>query len=167
MRVIGSIGCILLLLAGWTGAPGAEPARRGVAGMAWLAGYWTGTADGLETEELWLPPRGGLMLGTHRDVGREGRAFFEFLRIETSGEGTVYRAQPSGRPATPFRLVEQEDTSLVFENLEHDFPQRILYQLRPDGTLLARIEGTVDGASRSREWTYRRSDRCALQEGSR
>jgi hypothetical protein len=33
----------------------------------------------------------------------------------------------------------------VFENLEHDFPQRIIYRRNQDGSLTARIEGDRGG----------------------
>jgi hypothetical protein len=41
----------------------------------------------------------------------------------------------------------------VFENKEHDFPQRILYW-RGKGALHARIEGLRDGQPRSLEWRW-------------
>jgi len=46
--------------------------------------------------------------------------------------------------------------SVVFENPEHDFPQRILYRL-DGGMLHARIEGVVDGEPLSSEWTWSRA----------
>ncbi len=55
--------------------------------LEWLAGYWVGEQDGVATEELWLPPRGGLMLGLHRDLAGSGTPFFEYLRIESGPEG--------------------------------------------------------------------------------
>ena len=48
------------------------------------------------------------------------------------------------------------DRRVVFENPEHDFPQRILYWLDDDDMLHARIEGTEGGETHSMEWRYRR-----------
>ena len=40
-------------------------------------------------------------------------------------------------------------------NLAHDFPQRVIY--RRDGErLAARIEGTVGGQARGKEWVFQR-----------
>lgn len=146
----------------------AEPAPPPSLGdLAWLAGSWQGRAGEIEQEEVWTAPKGGMMLGLHRDVRPGGRAFFEFLRIEEQGGdggdgGIVYLASPSGRsPATPFRLVRLDDHEVTFENPEHDFPQRVIYRLEraADGgeTLVARVEGTVDGEERHQEWRWRRA----------
>ncbi|HEX2120831.1 MAG TPA: DUF6265 family protein, partial [Thermoanaerobaculia bacterium] len=99
--------------------------------VAWIAGHWTAT----DTEEVWLAPRGGLMTGMSRTV-KNGRASFEFIRIQETKDGVFYFAQPGGRPAVAFRLVEATPTRAMFANPEHDFPQRITYALR-DGQLCA------------------------------
>jgi hypothetical protein len=127
-----------------------------VGSLAWMAGTWGGAKGGVESEESWTAPRGGAMLGVHRDV-RAGRMVgFEFLRIDTEKDGVTYWASPGGRPATPFRLKESGPKRVVFENPSHDFPQRILYWLGDDGTLNARIEGTLQGKPGSEEWSWAR-----------
>ena len=60
-------------------------------------------------------------------------------------------------PPTPFRLVESADKRAVFENKEHDFPQRILYWIDAAGALHARIEGPQDGRTVSEEWVWTRA----------
>jgi hypothetical protein len=129
-----------------------------VTSLSWLVGTWEGRdAQGVEMEELWTAPKGGTMLALHRDV-KDGRTVsFEYLRIETGPDGLVYQASPRGRPATPFRLKEWADKRVVFENPEHDFPQRVLYWMAGDGALHARIEGTHDGKAASEEWSWRRT----------
>lgn len=107
-------------------------------------------------EERWTAPKGGMLLGVHRDVFDSGRVFFEFLRIERRAEGVFYVAQPRGLAPTDFRLVESLGRRVAFANAEHDFPQRIAYWLDDAGALHARIEGEDDGAARSEEWTWPR-----------
>lgn len=122
--------------------------------LAWLAGRWAGQAGRLEMEELWTEPNGGLMLGLHRDVIDGTARSFEFLRIESTPAGIVYRSSPNGLPVTTFQLVALEGKRVVFENPTHDFPTRILYWLTEDGRLHARIEGEQDGKSASEEWSW-------------
>jgi hypothetical protein len=130
-----------------------------VARIGWLAGSWFGDENGMRMEEHWTTPAGGLMVAMHRDV-RPGRpAWFEFLRIEEDSTGVRYMAMPGGRSATPFPLVKQTDSSVTFENPSHDYPQRIMYTLEPDGRLHARVEGRVKGTLRSEEWRWRREAR--------
>jgi Domain of unknown function (DUF6265) len=127
-----------------------------VAAVAWMAGSWQGSEGGVEMEEVWLPPKGGAMLGLHRDVAKGRMVSFEFLRIEADKDGLVYLAQPQGKPATAFRLVEGTKTRAVFSNPAHDFPQRILYWLADDGRLHAKIEGSEGGKPASQEWSWSR-----------
>ena len=129
---------------------------RSIERLRWLAGRWAGSSGDVETEELWLEPAGAAMLGLHRDVPQNGNLFFEYLRIVERDGGLVYVAQPLGRPPTEFGAVEIADDRVVFENPHHDFPQRIIYHLEGESTLVARIEGTVEGAERSAEWRWGR-----------
>lgn len=122
--------------------------------LTWMVGHWQGRPGSGLQEELWLPPMGGLMLGLHRDVPAPDRAFFELLRIEVRPGGIVYVAQPGGGPPTEFKLARCGPDEVLFENLKHDFPQRILYRRQGD-ILRARIEGLVGTESRSQEWSWR------------
>ncbi|HWW62811.1 MAG TPA: DUF6265 family protein, partial [Thermoanaerobaculia bacterium] len=72
---------------------------------SWMAGSWQLKTGDVTMEEHWTSPGGGVMLGMHRDVTKDGRTSFEFLRIEKKKDGSlVYLAMPGGRPATPFPL---------------------------------------------------------------
>jgi hypothetical protein len=148
---------VLLVLLGLT--MDAAPGPSGVETLDWMAGSWAGSARGIDAEEIWTAPRGGALLGVHRDV-QEGRmSGFEFFRIQADEKGPVYWASPGGRPATAFRLKESGPRRVVFENPEHDFPQRILYWLAEDGALHARVEGTLKGKLESEEWRWTRASR--------
>lgn len=49
--------------------------------LAWLVGRWLGEGLGGQVEETWLPPLGGVMLGTFRLI-RDGRPdFYELMTI--------------------------------------------------------------------------------------
>lgn len=137
-----------------------EPADERLAPVAFLRGAWvTEWRGGRRTEEHWIHPAGGTMLGVNRTLSRgadgsERTAFFEFLMIVVRPGGEIdYLAAPAGRsPPTPFRLTASGPGELVFENPEHDFPQRIIYRRTGEGGLVARIEGTRAGQARTEEW---------------
>ena len=70
---------------------------------------------------------------------------------------------PDSRPScdqqpASFRMVSMSEYDVVFENKEHDFPQRIIYRLVASGKLLGRIEGVVDGAERSADFPMTRTN---------
>ncbi|MGZ5429891.1 MAG: DUF6265 family protein [Thermoanaerobaculia bacterium] len=140
-------------------AASAETPAPAVAGrldqLAWMAGSWGGPDGTATVEEVWLAPKGGLMLGLGRTV-RDGKAVdFEFMRIEQQGDTLVYLASPGGKPATPFPLAAIDATSVVFESAL-EFPRRVSYRKNADGMLTARIEGTRNGKPAAKEWTWRR-----------
>lgn len=132
----------------------ASPALAGEPEFGWLAGHWRSENNGRVSEEVWMVPEGGLMTGMGRTI-RDGRVVsFEFLYI-TTGEDAAYFAQPGGRPAVRFGLVSQEGERAVFENPDHDFPQRIEYAR--DGDTLTATISTLD-RERTFSWSWSRQD---------
>lgn len=121
--------------------------------LAWMAGTWTQVKDGETVQETWLGPRGKMMVAVNLTSSAK-RSSFEFLRIIEGQSGLAYLASPGGKPATEFKLKEMAEKKVVFENLGHDFPQRILYWLEADGAMMARIEGAVQGKARGMEWRF-------------
>ena len=118
----------------------------------WMAGYWL-ACDGAEVAENWIGAGTGVLLGANRS----GDGGFEFLRIAANGRGGYgYFSMPNGRsPPTEFTMVRHEGQRVVFENLEHDFPQRIIYE-RNGGVLHARIEDAA--GAHGADWTFRRAE---------
>jgi hypothetical protein len=115
--------------------------------MAWLAGCWQSESAEPGSGEQWTPLAGGTMLGVSRTV-RQGRTVeFEFMQLRQLADGRLaFIAMPSGREPTVFPLLRSDDREAVFENANHDFPQRIVYARDGVSGLRARIEGRVDGA---------------------
>ena len=133
---------------------GAQAAPVSVADLAWLSGSWETAAGERWTEEVWVAPRGGVMMGLSRSGQGETVREFEYIRLQAGADGVpVYWASPGGGPAVGFRLVESEATSATFENPAHDFPQRIHY--RRDGDRLFATISARDG-SNAMSWTYQR-----------
>lgn len=119
-----------------------------------MAGSWAADVGGVKMEEHWTSADGNLMLGTHRDIRANGKVAFEFLRIEKRDGVLAYVSQPGGRPATVFPLKSITPARVVFENLEHDFPQRIIYWSDDAENLCARVEGAADGKEESEQWCW-------------
>jgi hypothetical protein len=159
MRDLRRVCAILAVAATTALAAGPRQERQGTASLEWLAGSWTGMDGSTRVEEHWMRPAGGVMLGVHRDLDSAGFVWFEYLRIETRAGTTAYAAMPGGRPAVMFPLKEITRNSVVFENQENDFPQRIIYRLNDDGSLLARIEGMENGALKTKEWVWKKASK--------
>jgi Domain of unknown function (DUF6265) len=132
--------------------------------LGWLEGSWIGESEGVEMEEHWTSARGGALLGMHRDISARRMSSFEFLRIQTTPEGTFYFASPRSKPPVAFKLVEISARTVAFENKLHDFPQRIRYWLDRSDILHARIDGKIDGKTVAEEWAWRRDGTCGAIE---
>jgi len=131
LRVIVALG----LLAPVCGL--AAPTDR----TAWIAGCWRGVVADRVFEEQWMTRSAGLMLGAGRTVQGGRVTTYEHMRIEADGEGLVFTSKPLGKPEDSFPALPGDDQRIVFENLMHPFPQRIIYQRDGESGLAARIEG--------------------------
>ena len=151
LLLIGLSGCAVAPAASVLAKPRAE-----LSPLSFLSGCWRAeTGDG-EVVEQWSPVLGDTMLGHSATLRPGKKTAFEFLRIQAADAVVLY-AQPGGRsPAVPFTLVSTADGDAVFENPDHDFPQRIRYR-RDDDVLRASI-GRI-GAEPSVTWTYARCAR--------
>lgn len=125
--------------------------------LTWLAGCWSSTDGEAGSGEVWTAPAGGSMLGLARTV-RDGRTVaVEFLQIRERDDGTAELiALPSGQGETRFRLLESSSRHVLFENPDHDFPQRVSYRLDAPGHLSAAIEGEESGRTRRVSFPLRR-----------
>ena len=111
-----------------------------------------------------MRPRGGTMLGMSRTVTGGITSEFEHMRIREEDGRLIFTAKPSGQAEGSFGAIEVTDSSVVFEDKAHDFPQRIIYRRQADGSLLARIEGERGGELRGIDFPMKRAD-CGEASG--
>jgi hypothetical protein len=133
-----------------------------LAGLAWLTGSWAMADGDSSSEEHWTRPGGGTMLGINRTIVRGKTVAWELVRIESTPAGIVYLASPGGRnPPTPFGLIDSGPMRATFENPDHDFPQRVIYERRGN-ELQVRIEGLENGQPKSQQWSWRLNSLSAM-----
>jgi len=118
--------------------------------LAWLGGCWNAEGSEPGSGEQWMPLAGNSLMGVSRTV-RQGRTVaYEFMRIAQDSDGRLaFIAQPSGKPPASFPVRSMNKTEVVFENPEHDFPQRVIYRLESPTQLRASIEGIRNGSLKS------------------
>ena len=122
--------------------------------LSWMTGTWSQSKDGETVQESWLGPQGNTMVAVNLTVSAKRGASYEFLRIAASPAGLSYFGSPGGKTPVEFKLKEMGDKRVVFENLAHDFPHRIMYWMEADGAMKARVEGTIQGKARGMEWRF-------------
>jgi hypothetical protein len=130
-------------------------AATDVSKLSWMAGSWITEKDGVTVRETWLPPLDGTMAGAGQ-TNRPGRKpFVEYVRITAEPAGATFTAILPGQPPTPFVLKPGPEGEATFENLAHDYPQRVIYR-RCGEDLCAATEGLVKGELKRNAWRYRR-----------
>jgi hypothetical protein len=124
--------------------------------LSWLSGCWEGRQGNAMIEEIWSKPAGGSMLGLGRTVKENRTVSFEFMQFREENESLVFLPQPQGGARVSFPLKDSFGGRLTFENKEHDFPQRVIYERKGPALLLAAIEGTNKGKEGREEFQMRK-----------
>lgn len=127
----------------------ASAAEPEISGVSWLSGCWAAEGGEPGSGEQWTSVAGNTMLGMSRTVKDGKTAQFEFMELRYLADGRLaFIAHPSGQRTTTFPVLSISDSEAVFENLQHDFPQRVAYAREGEDRLKARIEGMRKGALR-------------------
>jgi len=137
--------------------PEAQAPAGPISQLSWLAGCWAQQGSGYRRDEQWMEPLGGTMIGMSRTVAGDETVEFESIRIETREDGLAYVALPSGQAEATFMQSELTDSTAVFEDPAHDFPQRIAYARQGRDAVMAWIEGDVDGVTQVIEFPLTRT----------
>ena len=113
-----------------------------------LCGDWRIQASGGVMYESWKNVSASEMQGRSYKLNGKDTITFETVKLAKLSEGIFYipivSNENDGKPV-PFRLISSADKKYVFENKEHDFPQRIVYHLITKDSVHAWIEGTQNG----------------------
>jgi Domain of unknown function (DUF6265) len=126
-----------------------------------MIGCWQ-SADGAN-KEVWSYPEGGIMFGYATTKKDGAMTTWEQSRIDSRPSRATYTASPEGQ--RPITFVEAPSlgapgagpaSAVVFENGDHDYPQRIAYRA-VDGGLAATIS-KLDG-TRPVEYSWTRCQR--------
>lgn len=134
----------------------ASPQAPGIQRVGWLQGCWEMASGDRTVEEQWTAPRGQSMFSVGRTVRGDRLVDYEFVLLREQGERLAYEAHPAGQTSAVFLSTTISASAVVFENLTHDFPQRIGYERKNPDSLLAWIEGSQGGATRRIEFPYHR-----------
>jgi hypothetical protein len=114
------------LLGGAAAAQESSPpaAKASLSDFEWIVGHWSGTGLGGTSEEMWMPPAGGAILGSFRQLKDGAVVFYELLTfLERSGTVVLrlkhFNADLTGweekAQVLEFRLVEITPTKAVFD----------------------------------------------------
>lgn len=123
--------------------------------LSWLKGTWK-----LENEDVfehWDEDGPVRLTGRSTAIENGDTVLLETMSMEiTDGQGAfvVRVVDQNGDQPIAFALTRCAEGRLLFENPQHDFPQRVAYERGENGTLLAWVEG----GDRKLTFTYQRAE---------
>ena len=159
MTTSAGTGLLQVVASAWLAMSVTQAQAADIAQLAWLGGCWKSDAAEPGSGEHWMPLAGGTLLGVSRTVEQGRTVEFEFMKIGAAADGQLaFTAMPAGQQPATFPLVHLSDSEAIFENLQHDFPQRVVYRLESETKLRARIEGTRHGALKVVEFPMTRAN---------
>lgn len=127
--------------------------------LYWLSGNWLMESDEGITTEHWVIKNDSTLNGKSSfRIGKDTVSSEEMVLQQRQGVITynpTVRGQNNGR-AVVFTMMEMNDTSVVFENPGHDFPQRITYTRAGKDSLYAEISGKQNGKEQRIGFPYKR-----------
>jgi hypothetical protein len=122
--------------------------------LKWMLGNWESKNEEGTLYEAWTESDDSTYLGHAYAISVDGdTTFSENAKVMLRKGQIVYSVTVNNEETTDFTLVDIEEQA-VFENINHDYPQRIIYKKMSSDSLFARIEGTVDGADNFEEFRY-------------
>ncbi len=144
------------------------PAFTDVSSFTWLQGTWKMPLNSDTLFETWKLLSDTLMEGQSYILKSKGQdtLFLEKVQLECRNNScyyTVSKANSSGEPPVSFKITASGNQRFVAENPEHDFPQRINYQLNNMKQLAASVEGKNKGKDEKSEYLF---ERCRSMEQS-
>lgn len=160
---------ILLSIASCTNPGDKKPATPGsgteykkLADASWLIGTWENNSAQGSYTETWKMENDSAYQGASYFVIGNDTVSEEKLSLVQRGEALLYiptvKNQNGGMPVE-FTLTSSLNGQLVFENPQHDFPQKITYAKISNDSLVAEISGTKNGKTNAQQFPMKRASR--------
>jgi hypothetical protein len=126
----------------------APAAKTTLANFAWLEGRWQGAWGPRTAQQVWTPPRAGVMLGTFQLIENDKTLVIELFTLVEKQDGIELRLrhftpslvawEKSG--PTVLKLTSVDPKTIVFENPGDGEPKRAVIQRIDADTYISRSE---------------------------
>jgi hypothetical protein len=124
-----------------------------------LQGVWQMTTKrGIICEE-WKKVNKDYLQNTGYIIKGSDTIINERVALTNTGNNIFYTstvADQNDKKPVAFKMTKAENNNFIFENRQHDFPKRIVYQLISSDSLHAYIDDGIDGSGHIRHFYYKR-----------
>jgi hypothetical protein len=123
----------------------------------WIHGRWTLEDGDIKITETWKQQDDHTLIGVSFVVSDKDTLVTELMSIQKMENEWVFIAKVNDNDPVLFTSQQgkSEDRTMIFENPEHDFPQKVIYSMGKDGGLYAAIEGKEKGEVKKEEYIYK------------
>lgn len=114
----------------------------------WIIGNWENTSPEGVLSENWQKLNDSTFSASSYFIKGKDTLHFETIILAQLGETLTYKATVKGQnddKPVSFPSTSESDKQLIFENLQHDYPQKITYTKGINNTLTAEISGKLNG----------------------
>jgi hypothetical protein len=125
----------------------------------WLIGSWEMKSEGFELSESWTQKSDVLLIGKGIGLAGKDTVFQEEMQLSFRDNGIFYVVKAHGQNKdefVSFKLVNQGLNTFVFENMNHDFPNVIVYRKLDENHLNAWIEGRMKGIIKTENFEFKK-----------
>ncbi|MBL4654319.1 MAG: hypothetical protein JKY33_00665 [Bacteroidia bacterium] len=127
--------------------------------FSWIIDNWSTGKGKMVYYENWKANGDKELIGHGFMVVKGDTVFSENISIKLETDGIYYYAAVSNQnegKAIPFKLVSSSSYEILFENKEHDFPQRIIYTKKSNLKMIVVVEGIQKDKERKETFRLKR-----------
>lgn len=127
----------------------------------WLLGNWENNSEFGNLTENWTKVNDSTYQGQSYFIKNKDTLHFESISLQQIGENLTYTAKVEGQnknESIPFKLKSITAKQMVFENVKHDYPQKIVYNQITKDSLVAVISGIQEGKPTSEQFAMKKTE---------
>ena len=133
-------------------------AQKSIAQFNFLLGNWEMKMAKGKTTEHWVKSKDSLNGESYKHHLKGESVLQETLVIKKIKDSFYLCVTGAGnKDRVDFKLISTDKDKLVFDNKQHDFPQRIIYTNKSKNELFAYIEGNIHGKETKIDFPYQRT----------
>ncbi len=152
------IACLGMIVVSCTEKKTDEP--RTIEKASWLIGSWENASPEGTMSETWTRENDSVFSGqAYYITDKNDTLHSETIALNESVGALVYtpivKGQNNDKPVS-FKMTSSKENQLVFENPDHDFPTKIVYNKITADSIVAEISGMQQGKSSTEKYPLKR-----------
>lgn len=128
--------------------------------MEWLLGSWQMNTDKGMLYEEWVKENDSLFSGKSFMAINADTIILEYINLQLANNDLFYIPivlNQNGEKPVLFKLTDKRENKYVFENKQHDYPQKIVYNQISKDSFNAWVEGNKEGKYIKKDFKMTRS----------